>query len=260
LSTLFAETEVSVVTDPASSIWLRPERAARGPAPEFSRAALARAAIEIADVRGLQAATMRQVATALGTAPASLYRYVATRSELVELMIDQVVGAVPYEPLSGDWRADLVTLARQSRTMLMSHPWMIEAQGSGRQVGPGVAAYLEHGLAALHQVRRPGWEKLEALAILSGVVRLLAGAELAETTGAAVDARTQATAGAYLAHIVARGGHPHLAAALGDARTSDDDLFDRVVVRVLNGLIADDLSTATPEGASVSVADGTVGG
>jgi AcrR family transcriptional regulator len=252
--------EVRVGPDPESSIWLRPERAARGPAPEFSRAALARAAVEIADVSGLEAVTMRRVATALGTAPASLYRYVATRGELVELMIDRVVGEGSYDALGGDWRADLVATARKSRTQLLNHPWMIEAQGSGSHVGPGAAAYLEHGLAALHQVRRPGWEKLEALAILSGVVRMLVGAEIAETSGVTGVSGTQAAAGAYLAHVVARGEHPHLAAALGDRRTVDDDLFERVVVRILDGLIADDIVSATSQNVSVDPAGGPVGG
>jgi hypothetical protein len=47
-------------------------------------------------------------ATALGTAPATLYRYVASRGVLVELVIDRVVGDGSYDALGGDWRADLV--------------------------------------------------------------------------------------------------------------------------------------------------------
>ncbi len=78
------------------SIWTRPERAARGPAPEHSRAEIAAAGVALADRRGLAAVTMRSVAAAIGAAPASLYRYVATRDELVELMADQVYGEYRY--------------------------------------------------------------------------------------------------------------------------------------------------------------------
>src|ERR1039457_7550624 len=89
------------------SIWARPERSARGPSPEHSRAEIASAGIRLAAADGLSAVTMRSAASAIGTAPASLYRYVATRDELVELMADQVYGEYVYEPPSGRPVADL---------------------------------------------------------------------------------------------------------------------------------------------------------
>ena len=84
-------------SDRGPSIWTRPERSARGPSPEHSRAEIASAGITLADASGLGAVTMRSVAAAIGTAPASLYRYVATRDELVELMADQVYGEYCYD-------------------------------------------------------------------------------------------------------------------------------------------------------------------
>ena len=76
----------------SGSIWSRPERAPRGPVPEHSRAKFAVAGIVIADADGLDAVTMRSVAAAVGTGPASLYRYVGNRGELLELMADQARG------------------------------------------------------------------------------------------------------------------------------------------------------------------------
>ena len=64
---------------PGGSIWTRPERAPRGPVPEHSRAKIAAAGILIADADGLGAVTMRSVAAAVGTGPASLYRYVVRK-------------------------------------------------------------------------------------------------------------------------------------------------------------------------------------
>ena len=78
------------------SLWARPERAARGPAPEHSRAEIAAAGIRLADANGIGAVTMRSAAAAIGTAPASLYRYVASREELVQLMADQVYGEFSF--------------------------------------------------------------------------------------------------------------------------------------------------------------------
>jgi AcrR family transcriptional regulator len=83
---------------PGRSIWTRPERSARGPAPEHSRAEIASAGVALADGSGLGAVTMRSVAAAIGTGPASLYRYVANRGELLELMADQAQGELAYDP------------------------------------------------------------------------------------------------------------------------------------------------------------------
>ena len=73
---------------PGGSIWMRPERAAAGRPAQRSRAEITAAAIGIADREGLDAVSMRRVAAELGTGAASLYRYVDTREELLDLMSD----------------------------------------------------------------------------------------------------------------------------------------------------------------------------
>jgi AcrR family transcriptional regulator len=131
------------------SIWTRPERSARGPSPEHSRAEIAAAGIRLADARGLGAVTMRSAAAAVGTAPASLYRYVATRDELVELMADQVYGEFSYAAPSGQAAADLLALARQARGLYHRHPWLLDVPAAGNLPGPNAVAFIEHALAAL---------------------------------------------------------------------------------------------------------------
>ena len=86
---------------PGGSIWTRPERSARGPVPEHSRAEIASAGVALADAAGLGAVTMRSVAAAIGTGPASLYRYLANRAELLELMADQARGELGYDGGAG---------------------------------------------------------------------------------------------------------------------------------------------------------------
>ena len=73
-------------------IWDRPERAARGPAPSLSREEIATAAVTLADARGIEAVSMRALAVELGVGATSLYRYVARKDELIELMVDAVMG------------------------------------------------------------------------------------------------------------------------------------------------------------------------
>jgi AcrR family transcriptional regulator len=69
-------------------IWERPERASRGPAPAHSREEITAAAVRLADTQGIEAVSMRAIAVELGVGAASLYRYVARKDELIELMVE----------------------------------------------------------------------------------------------------------------------------------------------------------------------------
>src|SRR5579859_3023932 len=93
---------------PGQAIWLRPEHSPVGRPAQRSRAEITAAAIAIADREGLDAVSMRRVAAELGTGAASLYRYVDTRDDLVDLMTDAVGGEYLLPEPSGDWLADLV--------------------------------------------------------------------------------------------------------------------------------------------------------
>lgn len=243
LSTVFAKLEELVSATAQPPIWLRPERSGHGPVPAYNRAQIARAGVVLADADGLSAVTMRSVAASVGAGPASLYRYVATRDELVELMVDQVNGEFSYEGVgSGHWLSDLLTLANQGRAIYLRHPWLIDAFGAGPRMGPNAVTYLEHALTALSEIDASGQDKLEAIGMFSGVVRLLAGAEISQQRAGQTAPESQSSLTRYLAQVVASGDHPHLAAALthrseeGTA-SGPETLFDRTLSRVLTGLL-----------------------
>jgi len=227
----------------APSIWSRPERSARGPSPEHSRAEIASAAVALADARGLGAVTMRSAAAAVGTAPASLYRYVATRDELVELMADQVYGEFSYRgPISGDPVTDLLRLAHQARAIYHGHPWLLDVPATGNLPGPNAVAFIEHALAALASAGLSGPARLEVIGLFSGVVRLFAQTEISRQRAGQSTAQWQDSLAGYLVQIAAAGAHPHLAAALTDqpaagAPAQDAPLFDRAMTRILTGLL-----------------------
>lgn len=227
------------------SIWLRPERAGRGPVPTFDRDRIAAAGVALADADGLPAVTMRAVAATLGAGPASLYRYVATRDELLELMIDRANGEISYSGLgSGHWLDDLLALARQSRSIYLAHPWLLDATATRTPVGPHAVTYLERALTALADLDVSPRTKLEAIAILNAVVSSLTRAEITQRlVGQAVPQWQQAQA-EYLTQVAGGGHHPHLAAALTgqptEAGESPESLFDRILTRVLIGLLQPD--------------------
>jgi len=85
----------------------------------LSRDAIVAAALEIARTEGVEALSMRRVASALDTGPASLYVYVADRRELQELVFDAAIGTIQIDPIDpARWREQLKELARRMVTMM----------------------------------------------------------------------------------------------------------------------------------------------
>jgi AcrR family transcriptional regulator len=100
------------------------ERARRAPRQRaLSREAIVEAALAIVDTEGLDALTMRTVAAALGTGAASLYAYVGSKEELIELVVERVIGEVRFadQPDPSGWVTQLKEVAREMRRVFASH-------------------------------------------------------------------------------------------------------------------------------------------
>ncbi|MFC7102698.1 TetR/AcrR family transcriptional regulator [Nonomuraea rubra] len=152
------------------SIWMRPERPARGPKPVYSRAQITETAIRIADAEGLEAATMRRIAAEIGAGAMSLYRYVPSRDDLVELMADRVMGEIDVTGMpSGDWRADLTRYAGGLRAMWLRHPWISAVQRSLPGFGPSQLLLIERLMGVLDALV-PIDENLGLIAMLNSYV------------------------------------------------------------------------------------------
>jgi AcrR family transcriptional regulator len=219
---------------PAASIWLRPERAAVGRPARHSRAQITAAAVGIADREGLDAVSMRRVAAELGTGAASLYRYVETREELLDLMTDAVGGEYSLPEPSGDWLADLVAIGEQSRAILRRHPWLAGLAITRPVIGPHGVRLLEHVLGVLAPHPADIGTKLEAFAMLSGITALFAQHELAG--GSALQERNVA----YLQHAASSAEHPRLAQLLSQGPPASAEpaaRYSDILARLLAGLL-----------------------
>ncbi|MFI6643356.1 TetR/AcrR family transcriptional regulator [Streptomyces sp. NPDC050504] len=223
-------------------IWARPERAGRGPRPAYSRTDIAAAGVRIADADGLEAVSMRKVAAELGCGTMSLYNYVPRKEDLYELMVDAVSGeyVLPDAP-SGDWRADVVALAHQTRALMRRHPWMPRLMSPVYGFSPHALAYLEYGLACLDPLGIRYGEKMELLAMLNGTITAyvaneLSTAERVRSLPWSQEAE-QAVRIAHLGREIGSGRYPRLAAAFGEgAGPIDlDAVFERMLSRILNG-------------------------
>ncbi len=226
--------EAPMATEPpAPSIWLRPERARVGRPAQRSRAEITAAAVAIADREGLEAVSMRRVAAELGTGAASLYRYVETRDDLLDLMADAPGGEYTLTEPSGDWLADLVSIGEQSRAILRRHPWLASLVITRPVLGPHGLALLEHVLAALEPHPADIATKLEAFAMMNAITALFVQHEIAG--GSAAQQRNAA----YLRHAVASGEHPRLAGLLTQAApAAPTDRYRGLLTRILAGLLS----------------------
>jgi len=221
-------------------IWLRPERSARGPVPAHSRAAIAAAAIVLADVDGLAGVSMRKVAAALGAGTMSLYTYVPNKEQLFDLMLDAVAGEweLPDAP-SGDRRADLLEMGHQGLAAMRRHPWVPALVLTRVTIGPNALRCIEYFLAVLADVDLPGGTKMELFAMLNSSICQFAQWE-ANQLSADGGEQWQAELVAYLGSAVATGAYPHLAAAMasgGEADGDPDAVFERGFGRVVDTIL-----------------------
>ena len=79
---------------------------------------------------------MRTLAVELGVGAASLYRYVDRKDELIDLMVDAVMGDDLQFEVRGDWREDLRSFAHGLRAMTLRHPWMASHAPAGAILDP----------------------------------------------------------------------------------------------------------------------------
>lgn len=134
------------------SLWERLERPVNAPrAPALSPGRIASVAVGIADAEGIDAVTMRRLATELEVAPMAAYRYVSGKDDVLELMVDTVYGdlKVPDDP--SDWRETMRALAVHTRELVLTHPWLAQLSSPKAMFAPtpNRLAIAERALVAL---------------------------------------------------------------------------------------------------------------
>lgn len=120
------------------------ERSARVRQP-LSRDRVVRSAIALADAEGLGAVTMRRLAEVLGVVPMALYKHVADKEDLVEGMVDALIGDFPSPAAQGPgrWRAALRESAMGARSIVSTHPWARRAIEARTARTPAVLGHME---------------------------------------------------------------------------------------------------------------------
>ncbi|MBM7077345.1 TetR/AcrR family transcriptional regulator [Micromonospora humida] len=115
----------------------------------LSRDRILRAAVTLADGAGIESLSMRNLAQELGVVPMALYKHVANKDELLDGMIDVVVGEIePLTPGVG-WQPAIRRRVLSARQALRRHPWASLAIESRSTATPAVLGYLDSMIGAL---------------------------------------------------------------------------------------------------------------
>ncbi|WP_436492517.1 TetR/AcrR family transcriptional regulator C-terminal domain-containing protein [Actinokineospora sp. HUAS TT18] len=89
----------------------------------LNRDRVLRAAVALADAEGIDAVSMRNLAQELKVVPMALYKHVANKDELLDGMVDVIVGEI--EPPADDdaWKSAIRRRILSARQVLLRHPW-----------------------------------------------------------------------------------------------------------------------------------------
>jgi Tetracyclin repressor-like, C-terminal domain/Bacterial regulatory proteins, tetR family len=107
------------------------------------------AAIRLADVGGIESLSMRKLAQELGVQAMSLYNYVENKDDLLDGIVDLVVGEIEVPDLALEWKTAMRRRAYSAHEVLLRHPWATMPIVSRINVGPATLRYIDATLGCL---------------------------------------------------------------------------------------------------------------
>ncbi|MER7696132.1 TetR/AcrR family transcriptional regulator C-terminal domain-containing protein [Streptomyces sp. NPDC096095] len=123
-----------------TSVWLgrrSPSRSRRAESPAgLDRTRITEATVRLLDADGLARFSMRRLAAELDVTAMSLYWYVDTKDDLLELALDSVYAEIAPAREEADWPDRLRELARSYRELLVRHIWVSPLAGTFLNIGP----------------------------------------------------------------------------------------------------------------------------
>src|SRR5688500_14964527 len=102
-----------------------------------------RAAVALADEEGVESLSMRKVAQELDVVPMALYRHVANKDEMLDGMVDVVVGEIDPPETGVDWKTAIRRRILSARRALLRHPWASRVIETRANPTPAVIEYMD---------------------------------------------------------------------------------------------------------------------
>ena len=222
-------------------MWGTTAAPSRGPRPGLSIERIVEVAIGVADADGLAAVSMRRIANELGIGVMGLYRYVPSKGELVDLMLDAAQRDVPDAyPLGDDWRSRLRIVTQELIEHYRRHRWLLQVSQARPLMGPESIRTYDDALRCMDGIGLTDHEMAWTVTMLDSLAR---GAsqwnveykEAAERTGIS-DEDWWAAQMPYITKAMADGEHTTMARVVANDPYEDDT--DYVIDRALDGIAA----------------------
>jgi AcrR family transcriptional regulator len=146
-----------------------PARPRREP---LTRERVIEAALQIMDMEGLEAVTMRRIGRELGVEAMSLYNHVRDKDDILDGMSDAVMSQFEMPAPTKDWSRDVRSMAREWRRLLSLHPGIMELLAERHKPLEGMHAYrpMDGALETLYRAGLKPREAAQAFNAIGGYI------------------------------------------------------------------------------------------
>jgi AcrR family transcriptional regulator len=134
----------------------------------LSRDRILRAALELVDQGGIESLTMRKLGQALGFEAMSLYNHVANKDDVLDGILDLVLGESEPPSPAGDWDAAIRTSAISVHEALRRHPWSCTLLMAPARIRPARLRYMDLLLGRLREAGFSAETTYHAYHVLNG--------------------------------------------------------------------------------------------
>jgi AcrR family transcriptional regulator len=119
------------------------QRTEGGPRVRLNRDRVLRAAVMLAGEAGIDSLSMRRLARELGVVPMALYKHVANKEELLDGMVETIIGEIDPPVPDAGWKDAVRLRVLSARGVLLRHPWARQVLESRTSRTPAVLGYME---------------------------------------------------------------------------------------------------------------------
>jgi AcrR family transcriptional regulator len=198
-------------------------------------------AIRLIDEEGLDAFSMRRLGKELGAGATSLYWHVKNKEQLVDLVLDELIGEVVDDVKRVDgWRPQLTEVARATRRVLLRHRRVAPLLGERPTIGPKSLDAAEFVMSTLLDA---GFDERTASMASGALVNYAAGFAMFESKspggdGDSPEAREMAKAVMQYFASLPKDRYPSMSRA-AKLRITEEQQFEYGLERLLDGLEQD---------------------
>ena len=176
-------------------------------------AKIAAAATALADKGGLDDVSIRNLAQRIQCGPMSLYRYVSSKDDLWDLMLDSAFGEIALPSKSSrNWRRDVMQVASETRRMMLRHSWVAGLVTARPTLGPNYLRWFEFLLKTTSTASADIAVRVRVIgavwAYTSGFVGHELGEQATNRRHGLTEAQKRASVEPYLQQLLATGEIP----------------------------------------------------